>query len=484
MADRDGTDIGKLSGQVLYQVGARCWMTALSKSLGRPATLDDIPDAELDRLAGLGFDWVWMLSVWQTGSAGPRIVRANEAWCNELRQILPDLSDDDIAASGFAITAYSVNPSLGGDAALVRLRERLNTRNLRLMLDFVPNHMALEHPWVEDHPEYFVNGSDADLAHWPENYTKIERAGGPVILAHGRDPNFAGWTDTLQLDYSNPATQAAMVAELLSIASRCDGVRCDMAMLPLPEVFQRTWGRTAPPFWPAATGAVRERFPQFRFVAEAYWDLEWTLQQQGFDGTYDKRLYDRLREGHAGPVRGLENHDEPRAAAVFPPGMHEAAAVVAYLSPGLRFFQQGQIEGRRTHLPPQLIRAPNEPIDEARQQFYEKLLSVLRQPVVRDGFWRLLECVPVAEGEQTSDRIIAWSWEDGEERRLLAINYAATASRCHVRLPFERLHGRMVRLRDLIEAVTYERDGAALAVHGLYVELPPWGRYVFEVTFH
>ena len=90
-----------------------------------------------------------------------------------------------------------------------------------------------------------------------------------------------------------------MIGELLKIASQCDGVRCDMAMLVLPDVFERTWGRRAPLFWPTATQRVRERVPGFIFMAEVYWDLEWTLQQQGFDYAYDKRLYDRLREHHA-----------------------------------------------------------------------------------------------------------------------------------------------------------------------------------------
>ena len=167
-----------------------------------------------------------------------------------------------------------------------------------------------------------------------------------------------------------------MIGELARIAEQCDGVRCDMAMLVLPEVFERTWGIRADPFWPRATESVRRKHPQFRFMAEVYWDLEWTMQQQGFDYAYDKRLYDRLREGHARPVREhfhagldyqdklarfLENHDEPRAAATFSPDIHEAAAVITFLSPGLRFFHQGQFQGRRKRISPHLVRAPQEP---------------------------------------------------------------------------------------------------------------------------
>src|SRR5687768_5666693 len=95
-----------------------------------------------------------------------------------------------------------------------------------------------------------------------------------------------------------------MIGELVKIAGQCDGVRCDMAMLVLPEVFERTWGQRSEPFWPKAIECVREHVSDFCFMAEVYWDLEWSLQQEGFDYAYDKRLYDRLRGHLAPPVRG------------------------------------------------------------------------------------------------------------------------------------------------------------------------------------
>ena len=319
------------------------------------------------------------------------------------------------------------------------------------MLDFVPNHMAPDHPWIDEHPDYFVHGSETDLAGSPRNYCRMQTKNGPLVLAYGRDPYFEGWPDTLQLNYGNPDLQQAMIGELERIAGQCDGVRCDMAMLVLPDVFERTWGRRAPLFWPRATERVRARVPGFRFMAEVYWDLEWTMLEQGFDYAYDKRLYDRLREGHARPVRehllaGLdfqnklarfvENHDEPRAAATFAPGMHEAAAVITFLSPGLRFFHQGQFEGRRKRISPHLVRAPVEPVEGTLQQFYDRLLAALRQPVVRDGQWRLLDCAPAWDGNWTSECFIAWSWHaQGGQRRLMAVNYAGNQSQCYVRLP-------------------------------------------------
>ena len=482
----------------LYQVNTRVWLTDLSRALGRRATLDDVPDAELDRLAGQGFDWVWFLSVWQTGPAAQAISRANPGWRREFAETLPDLTDEDIAGSGFAIQNYTVHRDLGGDAALARVRQRLQQRGLKLMLDFVPNHMAPDHPWLDEHPEYFVAGGEDDLARSPQNWCRLQTKGRPRVLAYGRDPYFDGWPDTLQLDYGKRELQQAMIGELERIAGQCDGVRCDMAMLVLPDVFERTWGIRAEPFWPRATETVRRSHPEFRFMAEVYWDLEWTLLQQGFDYAYDKRLYDRLREGHARPVREhflagldyqqkmarfLENHDEPRAAATFAQEVHEAAAVITFLSPGLRFFHQGQFEGRRKRISPHLVRAPSEAVDAGIERFYDRLLQVLRRPAVRDGQWQLLECAPAWDGNASRDCFVAFAFGGAAgERLLVAVNYAPHRSQCYVRLPFAELGDGRWRLEDLIGDARYDRDGQELQARGLYLDEPPWRAQVFALT--
>lgn len=481
----------------LYQVNTRLWLREFRGTLGRPATLDDVSDAELDRLAALGFDWLWLLSVWQTGTESRRVSRSRTEWLQEFHETLPDLREEDICGSGFAVTAYTVAEQLGGDEALARFRTRLRQRGLRLLLDFVPNHMALDHPWVETHPDFFVNGSSAELTREPQNWCRLGCGGSERVFAYGRDPYFPGWPDTLQLDYGNPALQQAMTAELLRIAGQCDGVRCDMAMLVLPEVFARTWGKVAEPFWPRAIAAVKEQRPDFFFLAEAYWDLEWTLQQQGFDCTYDKRLYDRLRDRQAGPVRDhlragldyqerlarfLENHDEPRAAATFPAEVHQAAAVITYLAPGLRFFHQGQFEGRQQRISPHLCRAPAEPVDVALATFYARLLAVLLRPELGQGDWQLLEAFPAWEGNGSCDAFILYGWQGGGgERCLVAVNYSGHPSQCYVRLPFPELGGAAWRLTDLLGDAVYDRDGSALVEQGLYLDVPAWHYHVFAV---
>jgi hypothetical protein len=422
-------------------------------------------------------------------------------------QHLPDVRDEDICGSPFAVRSYTVHSDFGGDAALAQLRRRLHDRGLRLLLDFVPNHVALDHPWTRTHPEFFVHGREADLAREPHNWCRVPGDGRPLILAHGRDPYFPGWTDTLQLNYRHAGLRAAVRAELAAVADRCDGVRCDMAMLLLSDVFGRTWGDAARPadgsapvggpFWPDAVAEVRARHPEFVFLAEVYWDLEWVLQQQGFDYTYDKRLYDRLRERKAGPVRAhlgaplafqdrcarfLENHDEKRAAAVFLPEVHRPAALLTYLTPGLRFFHEGQLEGRLAHASIHLARRRAEPVDASILAFYEQLLECLKRPQLRGGRWELCSCRPAWEGNSTADQFVAFGWQPGPGPRLLAaVNFGPTRGQCYVGAPWPELRGRRVLLSDLLSAARYERDGDEFATRGLYLDLAAWGYHLFEV---
>jgi glycosidase len=482
----------------LFQINTRVWLNQLSRMGGKRVTLADIDDEVFDGFAEQGFDWVWLLSVWQTGAAGRAVSRSNLQWRAEFKALLPDLAEDDICGSGFAITAYAVSHTLGGDAALARFRERLARRGIKLMLDFVPNHTAPDHHWVKDHPDYYVEGNEEVLAASPLNYLRIDTERGPKILAYGRDPNYPGWPDTLQLNYTNPELQKAKINELIAIASKCDGVRCDTAMLVLPEIFQRTWGVTPEPFWPRAIPAVHEKYPDFTFMAEVYWDLEWALQQQGFAYCYDKRLYDRLREAYSASVRAyllvgldyqdklarfLENHDEPRAASEFLWPQHAAAAIVTFLSPGLRFFHQGQFDGARLRIPTHLCRGPVEPRNLEIAAFYADLLRALKQtPTFRDGAWSQIEPQPARAGNWTSDNFIAYAWVGANgSRHVVVVNYAGNQGQCRLLLPFPEFRGKPVRLTDVMGTEVYNLDGSEAVDHSLYIDHAPWQYNVFEL---
>ncbi|HEX2569653.1 MAG TPA: alpha-amylase family glycosyl hydrolase [Polyangia bacterium] len=479
---------------LLYEINTWTWLAGLTARLGRPVHLGAVPDEEWDTLARLGLDAVWLMGVWERSPGGRRVALEHPDLQREYRHALPDLRLADVVGSPYAVHRYRVDEHLGGPAGLAQAREQLARRGLGLVLDFVPNHVAVDHPWITEHPERFVQGREEDLTAHPNDFF---RAAGRVY-AHGKDPYFPGWTDTVQLDWFEPGLRQAMAATVADIAEMCDGVRCDMAMLLLGSIFGRTWGervRPVPPreAWSEVIETVRAGRPSFVFLAEAYWDTEWALQRLGFDWCYDKRLYDRLRDGHAGGVyahlagvqgdeRGLvrfiENHDEPRVSALFDEPRHRMAAALTLTLPGAKLLHEGQMDGARVRLPVQLGRRPEEPANPELHRFYEALLGEVAHPVYHDGDFVL--CHRWQRGG-TEEHLLGWGWSLGDERRLIVVNLAPERSQGHVRVPWPELAGRTVQLSDLITGERYQRDGGEMTGPGLYVSLGGYGVHVFRV---
>lgn len=492
---------------VVYEINARLWVRELrARGLEAP-TLDDVPAEELEALARWGFDAVWLMGVW-TVSAGPvAIARSDPGLRAEYDRVLPGWTEDDVIGSPYAIGDYVASAELGGPAALARFRERLAGLGLRLLLDFVPNHTALDHRLVREEPEVYVRGDEADLARDPVTFF---RAPGGVVLAHGRDPYFPAWSDTAQVDPTRPPGREFLRRTLLALAEQCDGVRCDMAMLILPEVLQKTWGRWLSPsasrdsFWAETIPQLRGSRPEFLLLAEAYWDLDWRLQQEGFQFTYDKTLYDRLREGDAERVRAhlraeetyqdqsarfTENHDEARAAAAFGSAGARTASVVSWCSPGLRLVHEGQLVGRRVKVPVQLGRRPPELVDEPLRRFYETLLGLVSEPVLKEGRWRPLEVRAAGPGDETARALLACAWQPRSGLARGAFLGFMVVANLSDREAFGRLAlagtgfqaGRRYELIDRCDGARYRREGAELVGSGLFVRLAPRQSHLFEV---
>lgn len=431
---------------LVYSLNTAVWLDELGKTLG------EVPQAELATIAGLGFDAVWLIGVWERSPFGRDVAL----------RLMPDVPQQDVLGSPYCIRAYTVDSRFGGDDGLRLLRQRLRDLGLSLFLDFVPNHVACDHPWLDEHPERFVQGSEESAAFF-------HHASGR-IFAHGRDPYFPPWPDVAQLDHRRSDVRRALIDELSRIAALCDGVRCDMAMLVTQDVFRRTWGGDfdgGAEWWPEAIAGVKGEHPDFVFLAEVYWDLEWTLQQMGFDFTYDKRLYDRLLSDDASGVRDhlrapfdfqrrlarfIENHDEPRAADAFaPPERARAAATIALTAPGLRLVHHGQLEGRRIRMPIALGRRAPEAPDAETQRFYQRLLPAL----VHGGEWRMLEPEPAWPGNDSHRSFVASAWTHEEGLQLAVANLSADWAQCHLPLG--------------------ERNR-------LYLDLPPYGHQWITMT--
>ncbi|MBA3846668.1 MAG: alpha-amylase [Planctomycetes bacterium] len=474
--------------QQAYELNVRTWRSERTAELGRPANLDDLPHEFLDRLVEQGFTWLYLLGVWTTGPRSVQVSRQDQHLRHYLATVLPSFSDEDITGSPFAVQAYTVPDALGGDDALERLRSRAQSSGLSLMLDFVPNHIGLDHPWAVEHPEYCVQGDEWLLRQNPDAYVRI----GGRILAHGRDPFFAPWRYTLQLDYSNDRLHEEMMKTASAVAARCDGIRCDVAMLLLPDVFANTWKRQIKPFWRACLERVRAEHPGTLFMAEVYWNREYELQQAGFDFTYDKILYDRLLASDAEAIRGhlratadyqghcvrfLENHEEQRASAKFADANHHRGALfLTGMVPGMLLCHCGQEEGRRLHNALHAARRPPENGSELHRGAYDELMHLLAEPARHDGAWRLLE--PKGGGP-----LIGCLWSLAQYHSLLLIVNAGWSHYTGA-IDAGPLAGRDCTLQDALvsgsQPFTIPTD--QLQRGGIPVTLPPWGAQVLRIS--
>ena len=442
----------------LFEVNAFRLLLRLSEKAGKPLTLEAVPEEEWTVLRESGIDIVWLMGVWKRSPGGRQKALNDPALREAYGRALPGWTEKDVTGSPYAVHRYTLDPFLGGEGTLAELKQRLNRLGLKLVLDFVPNHLAFDHPWTFDHPEYFVGAKEPEKSEHPDWFFEAKPG---VFLAHGRDPYFPPWYDTVQINYFSPAAREAMRGELEKIAGVCDGVRCDMAMLPMNDIFERVWGPLAglkpeKEFWPETIERIRAKHPDFIFMAEAYWDMEYRLQQMGFDFTYDKTLYDRLLHGGAQDVRAhlraekeyqcrsarfIENHDEKRAVEAFGFQRSLAAAAAAATVPGLRFFYEGQWEGHKVHTPIQLARERREKAEPAARNFYDTLLTTVDKPVFHEGRWQLLDA--------PSPELLAWSWELNSRGTIVIINYSPAAFKG--------------------------------AIQGKEVDLGPWGVHIIEV---
>jgi hypothetical protein len=480
----------------IYEINAWPWLHALSQTAGKPLTLGEIPGEVLSEVIP-PCDAVWLMGVWERSPAARDIAWRHAGLQGEYRNVFHDVKESDVVGSPYAVHAYRVDGYFGGPEGLRQFRSRLARQGMRLILDYVPNHTALDHAWLESKPGAYIQGTPAELAEGPEAFFSC----GGKVFAHGRDPYFPPWTDSAQVNAFSAQARQLALQTLLQIAGASDGVRCDMAMLLLTAIFRQTWGERAGAqpvreFWAEIISAVRERYPDFIWIAEAYWDKEWELQQLGFDYCYDKRLYDRLVQGPPVPVRQhlqaewdyqrkllrfIENHDEPRASAVLGVLRSQAAALLALTLPGARLIFMGQAQGATVKLPIQLGRAPQEPRNAGLEAFYKRLLAAAPYRQSPQDVWKLCEVRPVEAGPQRPNPLLAYTWRLGQEFLVIVVNYGGAPARGNVQLADWQPGSADWTFTDRLTGRNYTYHGDDLAVFGLYVELPTWGGHIFEV---
>jgi len=479
----------------IYEINTWPWLYGLSEQYNYPITLENIPE-EVITNEFMYFDVVWLMGVWERSPQGREIAINHPDLQKEYRQALRYFSTDDVVGSPYAVYYYHVDSNLGSEKGLTLFRKQLADNDILLVLDYVPNHVAVDHIWTLEKSDIFVKGTLEEQITHPYDFFSV----GNQVYAHGKDPNFPPWTDTVQINAFSKDARQKTINTLLNIAEKCEGVRCDMAMLLINEVFKRTWDiKVGKPlekeFWREVIPAVKQKFPNFKFIAEVYWNLEWELQQQGFDYCYDKRLYERLAHDDAESVRAhlqadrdyqrklvrfIENHDEQRAIKIFGKKKSKAAALIALTLPGARLILEGQIYGHAIKLPVQLRRRPTENDNVELMAFYHTLLKIIPSKEFEKSKWSLCKVEPV-DNDDSYKNLIAYIWSIKNKHQLIVVNFSQYLTRGHIRIEGLQYGTDEWTFTDLLTQKKYSYKGEDLSTYGLFVDLDAWEGQIFDV---
>jgi hypothetical protein len=301
-----------------------------------------------------------------------------------------------------------------------------------------------------------------------------------------------------------------MIGKLKDVATLCDGVVCRMAMLVLDDVFRATWAeRSIAPtdaedtlqsgeFWWHAGTEVRNAYPEFLLIGEAYWGSEWRLQRLGFDYTFDQPLLRRLVAGDAPSVlahlradedyqrrsvRYLEHRGETPIAALVGAAQHRALALTVATAPGMLLLSDSQLQGARSGVARQIGRYPAEPPDEAVGALYARLMRATEDEVFRLGHAIRIEPQSAWPGNATHEGVLVRLWVGPHRHfRLAVANLAPDRAQAYVPLHVPELAGMEIHLDDQIGPDSYVRDGDDLLTRGLYLDMPAYGCHLFRIS--
>ena len=476
---------------ILYEISTRPWLYELSKKYQKTITkLKDIPLEEFDNLRENGIDIVWMMGVWKLGQYGLKFDRELD-----FSQILPDCTKEDKIGCPYSIVEYNCNPEIGTNEDLIWLRKELNTRNLKLMLDFVPNHSAHDAP-TANNPKLYIRAPEGKKD--PERYSDSG-------FAFGRYNNKASpWKDVIQWNYWEKETRKIMKDNLIKVLSFADGVRCDVCGLLLNDAFGETWKeeldywgykRPENEFWEYALKEVKEKFPNAILLAEVYEkeQIE-ALYKLGFTYTYNRDLFDKFQysakeinkyiksideEYWRHTANFVENHDENRIVYNMKSvDKSMAAGTISATIGGMTFINHGQWNGYKNKLEVHLRRGYDEKENEKVKKYYHKLMQIIQDPAFRGEKMILIE----NKTGKKKDDFIAFIREKEESFYLVVVNFSDSFG-C-VSIPIFNIKGKgECSIRDVINDREYLRDAEKMRTEGLEVCLIGWESQIFKYNY-
>ncbi len=488
--ERFSADADWMSNVVMISKMVYVWLDQLSKYYGRDiSTLDQIPDEELDRLAGWGFSSVWLIGVWERSPASQKI-----------KQLC---GNPEAVSSAYSLYDYTIASDLGGQSALENLKERAWRRGIRLASDMVPNHTGIYSRWTREHPDWFVqldyppypaySFTGQDLSFSPEISLFIEdgywsRSDAAVVfkhvdnnsgrtryIYHGNDGTSTPWNDTAQLNYLIPEVRETVIRTIIHVARNFPIIRFDAAMTLAKKHFQRLWypqpghGSGVPSraehgmsreefdrvfpheFWREVVDRIAVEAPDTLLLAEAFWLMEgYFVRTLGMHRVYNSAFMNMLKMEENAKYRQtirnilefnpeilkrfvnfMSNPDERTAIDQFgKEGKYFGAAVLLVTMPGLPMFGHGQIEGFTEKYGMEYRRAYwEEEIDRHLVAMHKsRIFPLMKKRWLFSGSENFV-LYDFFAGDSVDENVFAYSNRAGDEKALIFYNnkFASTA---------------------------------------------------------
>lgn len=488
--ERFSRDADWMANVVMIAKMVYVWLGQLSKSYGTEIhLLDQIPDAELDRLARWGFTGLWLIGIWERSSASQKIKKIG--------------GNQDAISSAYSLYDYVIAADLGGEEALQRLKSRCAARGIRLASDMVPNHTGIYSRWVKEHPDWFIqldyppypsyqfNGPDLsedsalglfiEDGYWDKRdaavvFKHLDRHSGRVrYIYHGNDGTSTPWNDTAQLNYLIPEVREAVIGTILHVARQFPIIRFDAAMTLAKKHYQRLWfplpghsggvpsraehGMDRPSFdqvfpeefWREVVDRVASEAPDTLLLAEAFWLMEgYFVRTLGMHRVYNSAFMNMLKMEENAKYRQtvknvlefdpevlkrfvnfMNNPDERTAVEQFgKEGKYFGAAVLLVTMPGLPMFGHGQIEGFHEKYGMEYKRAYwDEPVDEHLVARHEASVFPLMQRRYLFSGSEQFVFYDFYCGGHVDENVFAYSNRSGGERGIIVYHnrFASTA---------------------------------------------------------
>lgn len=455
-------------------VNTRVFLTKMEKKYGHEVRLTELPEEEWDVLLNGDFEYVYLMGIYKPSKRAHEIALQYQS---QYRSALTDMTEEDVVASPFAISEYEPSQRIALDWQDFdeHVRDRLNRRKVKVVLDWILYDMADDSPLVIQRPDLFIQASDERVLSLPDKSIQfediIDSQGAHHNVAHAGGPGEMPWIDKVQLDLSQKEALDYKLEQIIELSKHCDALRIDMAKLGFPWVIEEKWkwlySREAieeikrnPPWNYILAGLLNQK-PHYETIGELYDDNEiYAAFEAGFSASYDEKTLLLFRDVARRKKRAIdmiphlrwlteftdhqlveysENHDTVRVKKSLGKEASIVLAAINCATPRtIHMIQEGQEEGCEVQLPMQLKRSPDEVPDKELQAIYQRLYRIRNSIVFQQGTHHIIEPIPChPQNDSYKDIVVQQAEVQGQLGMMQCSNTGVWESSCKIPIPPE-----------------------------------------------